>query len=200
MTIGIIGNETEYLKLVSLITKKEINSTKHFNSVSDISENLDVIFDFSYINTNQHISSLKMLNSITFVNDVENVDVPFSRFNGWYGMYEKGLELVLINSEQKSVLENIGLPYFESLNEIGLISARVVSMLINEAYIALDENVSTKDEIDIAMQLGTNYPLGPFAWGEKIGLQKVLDLLTILCKNDATYTPSNALINELNNN
>ena len=44
----------------------------------------------------------------------------------------------------------------------GFISARVVSMIINEAYFALEEEVSSKEEIDTAMKLGTNYPYGPF--------------------------------------
>jgi 3-hydroxyacyl-CoA dehydrogenase len=45
-------------------------------------------------------------------------------------------------------------------------------MIINEAYFALEDNVSTKAETDIAMKLGTNYPYGPFEWGQLIGLKK----------------------------
>ena len=56
----------------------------------------------------------------------------------------------------------------------GFISPRIVSMIINEAYFTLEENVSTKEEIDIAMKLGTNYPYGPFEWSKKIGLKKLL--------------------------
>ena len=55
----------------------------------------------------------------------------------------------------------------------GFISSRIVSMIINEAYFALEENVSTKEEIDIAMKLGTNYPYGPFEWSKKIGLKNI---------------------------
>ncbi len=45
-----------------------------------------------------------------------------------------------------------------------------MAMIINEAWHALAEEVSTKNEIDTAMKLGTNYPYGPFEWAEKIGL------------------------------
>ena len=45
-------------------------------------------------------------------------------------------------------------------------------MIINEAFLALQEGVSTKEEINTAMKLGTNYPLGPFEWVEKIGPYK----------------------------
>jgi 3-hydroxybutyryl-CoA dehydrogenase len=57
------------------------------------------------------------------------------------------------------------------------IVARVLSAIINEAYFALGEGVATAEDIDTAMRLGTNYPSGPFAWGDKIGLDLVLDTL-----------------------
>ena len=78
----------------------------------------------------------------------------------------------------------------------GFISARVVSMVINEAYFALDEKVSTKEEIDIAMKLGTNYPYGPFEWAGVIGLKKVYDLLSKLAETEPRYTPSPLLQKE----
>ena len=40
-------------------------------------------------------------------------------------------------------------------------------------FLQLGENVSTRDEIDTAMKLGTNYPFGPFEWAEKIGLKNI---------------------------
>ena len=78
----------------------------------------------------------------------------------------------------------------------GFISPRVVSMIINEAYFTLEENVSTKEEIDVAMKLGTNYPYGPFEWGEKIGLQKVYELLALLSNNNTRYEPAALLKKE----
>ena len=50
-------------------------------------------------------------------------------------------------------------------------------MIINEAFIALREGVSTKEEINTAMKLGTNYPYGPFEWAGKIGIERVNALL-----------------------
>jgi 3-hydroxybutyryl-CoA dehydrogenase len=79
----------------------------------------------------------------------------------------------------------------------GMISARVVAGIINEAWYTWEENVSTKEEIDIAMRLGTNYPLGPFEWGERIGLGQIARLLSSLSKQDARYTPSKALWDQM---
>jgi 3-hydroxybutyryl-CoA dehydrogenase len=73
---------------------------------------------------------------------------------------------------------------------IGLIAPRVISMIINEAYFALEEQVSTKEEIDIAMKLGTNYPYGPFEWCDKIGANNIYELLLQISDNDSSYTPS----------
>lgn len=60
----------------------------------------------------------------------------------------------------------------------GLVRARVVCCLINEAITALMEGVATAEDIDKAMKLGTNYPLGPLEWADKIGLDTVLGVMT----------------------
>ena len=78
-------------------------------------------------------------------------------------------------------------------DEPGFITARVVCMIINEAYMALEESVSTKEEINTAMKLGTNYPYGPFEWAEKIGVQNVARLLQKLSEKQARYKPAGLL-------
>lgn len=59
----------------------------------------------------------------------------------------------------------------------GLTRARIVCAIINEAFSALQEQVASPREIDLAMKLGTNYPRGPFEWGELIGLETVLGVM-----------------------
>ena len=63
-------------------------------------------------------------------------------------------------------------------------------MIINEAFYAKEENISTENEIDIAMKLGTNYPYGPFEWAREIGIKNIYDLLFSLSKNDGRYKPA----------
>lgn len=60
----------------------------------------------------------------------------------------------------------------------GLVRARVVCCLINEAVSALMEGVASAEDIDKAMQLGTNYPYGPLAWADHLGLDMVLGVMT----------------------
>ena len=47
--------------------------------------------------------------------------------------------------------------------------ARILTSVINEAQWAYHDGVADQEDIDIAMRAGVNYPLGPFAWGERIG-------------------------------
>jgi 3-hydroxybutyryl-CoA dehydrogenase len=77
------------------------------------------------------------------------------------------------------------------------VSARVISTIINEAFLTVEENVSVEKEIDTAMKLGTNYPYGPFEWGEKIGLDKVVSLLEVLEKEQNRYKPCPLLKNKI---
>ncbi|GAB3679443.1 3-hydroxyacyl-CoA dehydrogenase [Angustibacter aerolatus] len=57
--------------------------------------------------------------------------------------------------------------------------ARTVSMLVNEAADVVLRGEATADDVDTAMALGTGYPIGPLAWGDRIGtpVEDVLDSL-----------------------
>lgn len=55
----------------------------------------------------------------------------------------------------------------------GLVRARTVCCLINEASTALMEGVASATDIDVAMKLGTNYPYGPLQWADIIGVDNV---------------------------
>lgn len=74
----------------------------------------------------------------------------------------------------------------------GLIFPRILSLIINEAVRSLDEGVAQAEEIDTAMRLGTNYPLGPLRWADQIGLDEVLAVLEGLQQEtgDDRYRPA----------
>jgi 3-hydroxybutyryl-CoA dehydrogenase len=68
-------------------------------------------------------------------------------------------------------------------NEIGPseeVSLRVISCIVNEAFLALSEGVATAEDIDRAMKLGANYPKGPFEWVEEIGARSIVETLDSL--------------------
>src|SRR5262249_16378002 len=49
------------------------------------------------------------------------------------------------------------------------IFARILATIINEAAMLLDQGVASREDIDTAMRLGTNYPHGPVEWADRIG-------------------------------
>lgn len=59
----------------------------------------------------------------------------------------------------------------------GMIVMRTVCMLANEGADAVCQGVCTAEAIDTAMRGGVNYPLGPMAWAERIGIQRVVATL-----------------------
>lgn len=63
----------------------------------------------------------------------------------------------------------------EGLGQI--IVDRVVAMLINEAADALFWNIASKEDIDLAMTKGVNYPKGLLKWADEIGIENVLNRL-----------------------
>jgi 3-hydroxybutyryl-CoA dehydrogenase len=66
----------------------------------------------------------------------------------------------------------------------GMAVMRTVAMLANEALDAVNQGVCSAAAVDIAMQKGVNYPRGPLAWADAIGLQHVF---TVLANLSAAY-------------
>ena len=62
----------------------------------------------------------------------------------------------------------------------GLVAARTVAMLINEAADAVQQGVCTPDAADAAMKLGVNYPAGPFEWLDRWNPAEVRAVLDAL--------------------
>ena len=69
---------------------------------------------------------------------------------------------------------------------------RILSMLINEAADALFLNIATKEDIDLAMTKGVNYPKGLLLWADEIGINNVLNVLKDLQEEygEDRYRPS----------
>src|SRR5258706_14856106 len=91
------------------------------------------------------------------------------------------LETTILNKESNTTLEKtcsqLNTKYKTVEDRVGMVTPRIICMIINEAYFAIEENVASRDDIDLAMKLGTNYPFGPFEWCDKIGIRNVYELL-----------------------
>jgi 3-hydroxybutyryl-CoA dehydrogenase len=62
----------------------------------------------------------------------------------------------------------------------GLAVMRTVAMLANEALDAVNQGVCSARAVDIAMQKGVNYPRGPLAWADAVGLSHIAAVLANL--------------------
>lgn len=69
---------------------------------------------------------------------------------------------------------------------------RVLAMLMNEAADALYYGVATKEDIDLSMTKGVNYPKGLFKWADEIGIKKILGMMEKLYSEycEDRYRPS----------
>jgi 3-hydroxybutyryl-CoA dehydrogenase len=77
----------------------------------------------------------------------------------------------------------------------GMIVARTVARIVDLAHDAVAKGVATEEDIDTAMRLGVNYPLGPFEWSRRLGRSWACSLLDDLHQRDPSgrYAPSLAL-------
>jgi len=62
-------------------------------------------------------------------------------------------------------------------DRVGMVTPRVICQIINEACFTVQEGTATMQDVDLGMKLGTNYPQGPFAWANAIGVKRVYSLL-----------------------
>ncbi|MEV6179448.1 3-hydroxyacyl-CoA dehydrogenase [Streptomyces sp. NPDC052015] len=118
--------------------------------------------------------------------------------------YRKATRVALSASQDTSpqaLSEAIGL--FQALGKDvsvigdvpGMIVARTVARIVDLAYDAVAKGVATEEDVDTAMRLGVNYPLGPFEWSRRLGRNWACSLLDDLHERDPSgrYAPSLAL-------
>jgi len=207
MPIVVLANESLKAELLAQGTKENvhlewINEPRAFLHFQDADAYIDLLFK----NDVERIKTLQqLLPKPIFVNAVipvlTELSVGFIRFNGWNTFLSRPLvEAATINDSIKNNASEIFSLFNKKIEWTpdipGFISTRVIAMIINEAYFTLTEKVSTKEEIDIAMRLGTNYPYGPFEWAEKIGLKNIYELLNNMAKTNKRYEPSALLKKE----
>ena len=175
------------------------------NQVEDLDPHRDasLFIDLGFVMDKGRIGQLSRLlpapvviNSV--VHTLHEIGMPFIRINAWPGFLERSIqELVAPDQAMEKHLaalyEKLDWQYRFVPDIPGMISGRILAMIINEAYYTLQETISTRPEIDTAMKLGTNYPFGPFEWSERIGTTNIYHLLRILSEKDSRYTPAEAL-------
>lgn len=104
----------------------------------------------------------------------------------------KGLETdEEVFSQVKTVSEKMGKTFVSSNDVPGFIVNRVLMPMINEAVYAVYEGIASIEDIDAAMKLGTNQPMGPLTLADFIGLDTCLYIMEVLYDGlgDTKYRP-----------
>jgi len=197
MEIVVLADELQKQELAHGLSPRGvvwINNEEEFRRY----KNADAYIDLEFVNDANRIALLnKLLPKLVIINCVtdtlQKTNSSFVRINGWNTFLKSSIiEASSLNENVKQKTEEV-FSHFNKKIEwvddiVGFITPRVVSMIINEAFISLKEGVSTKEEIDTAMKLGTNYPYGPFEWAEKIGVDNLKKLLNKLSKEHNRYS------------
>jgi 3-hydroxybutyryl-CoA dehydrogenase len=100
------------------------------------------------------------------------------------------------HSAVEAITKKIGKAPVQVKNSPGFVVNRMLCPMINEAIFALGEGLATPAEIDEAMKLGCNHPIGPLALCDMIGLDVELAVLNVLYEGfkDSKYRPAPLLV------
>lgn len=195
MKILVIGTErdfSEFEKKFGASNELTFDSRYQFHSTFI---SFDVIFDFFVGDEPELFSNYQGHQGLTiFVNapKISLAELAYFQegelennlfgFNGLPTFIDRDiLEVSAISKDHheslKKTCQSIGTDFEIIDDRVGMVTPRIVSMIINEAFYTVQEGTATKEDIDLGMKLGTNYPHGPFEWSQQIGIHNVYELL-----------------------
>lgn len=195
MKILVIGEEYSFQECKAKLGEgHDYSWVGDHSDAEDFIEGQDLVFDF-IIDEDPHAFELYTDKAITvFLNTCNislsevahlagnNFQCTIFGFNGLPTFFHRSaLEVSCWNNKDephlKSICTQLGTDYLLVDDRVGLVTPRVIFMIINEAYYTVQEGTATREDIDLAMKLGTNYPYGPFEWCQRIGVNHVYETL-----------------------
>lgn len=195
MRILVIGTESHFAEFTAKFgTHHQYTHVAEHRYAEKSIDNQEIIFDFIideepdqfsiYANRKTPVFLNTTKISIAEILQMTNLDPACAVF-GFNGIptfiNRKILECSMWRASDRGKLDSIctelGTEVMVVDDRVGLVTPRVVAMIINEAYYTVQEGTATRNDIDMAMKLGTNYPYGPFEWTSLIGIQHVYEIL-----------------------
>jgi 3-hydroxybutyryl-CoA dehydrogenase len=153
----------------------------------------DIVFDFTVAKSSErsvyaHVPVVALFLDASLVKLADQMQrigepqYPVFGFCGLRSLVNRDILEVAVREKKdyerlKTVCQELGTDFRIVSDQAGMVTPRVICMIINEAYYTLEEGTATREDIDLAMKLGTNYPYGPFEWGERMRLDNVVRVL-----------------------
>jgi 3-hydroxybutyryl-CoA dehydrogenase len=188
MKIAVRGSENQFNELKARISSEhELFSFKNTQS-----DEFDLLFDLEFDQYPQRIEEYAEFEGKTLVLaavkvQLEAVIAEFSvqlkskliGFNALPTFIDRDLAELSFGDadENKELFASLGWDSRTVESRVGLVTPRIIFMIINEAYFTVQEGTANKKDIDLGMKLGTAYPKGPFQWCEEVGVHHVYETL-----------------------
>ncbi len=212
MNIAAIGPPKQVEELSSVLSSADCHFTVLENTKNISSSSFDIIFDLNFDDNPSSIndyagidskailclSAVKIQLQQAIPKNLQSQVIGINALPTFLG--RPVLEACTLNPAiDTSFVTLLGWKNINMVeSRIGMVSARIICMIINEAYFTLQEGTATREDIDKGMKLGTAYPYGPFEWCEKIGIENVYGILDAMASDthDERYKICNLLKTE----
>lgn len=198
MKILVVGSDRDFKEFEQKFGEQsELSHTYDYSFTSDPVKT-ELVFDFFVGDEPELFANYQGMEQITlFVNspkislaelsffNEETNNVNLFGFNGLPGFVDREvLEVSALFNHQydqiKEICRSLQTDFQLVEDRVGMVTARIICMIINEAFYTVQEGTANRADIDLGMKLGTNYPKGPFEWCDSIGIQNVYELLESL--------------------
>lgn len=192
MKLLVVGQPSEFAEFNEKFgNEHQITLSETLPSYELISAS-DIIFDFSLDQEPENFEVYAGMEGLNlFVNSPKislaemvyfqvEVKCNLFGFNGLPTFINRSiLEVSFLDNRPKleELCEALHTDYEIVEDRVGMVTPRVVCMIINEAFYTVQEGTASREDIDQGMKLGTNYPYGPFEWVKRMGINHVYEVL-----------------------
>jgi 3-hydroxybutyryl-CoA dehydrogenase len=147
MTFVVLANDAQWEILKNTnpsIEWKRVNDLSNFLAEKNATACFNLQDDSADVEYN-NLTAPVFINSVTKTLSAIKTNDHVLRINAWQGFLEKDIWEIagLVSSEVATIIKTLNKKYITVDDEPGFVSARIIAMIINEAYFAKGENVST---------------------------------------------------------
>jgi 3-hydroxybutyryl-CoA dehydrogenase len=194
MKIAALGTPEKLEELNSILSSVGLSYTRLESTKNIHTAGYDFVFDLNFDDCIAGIEDYLLLPTTTFILlsgvklQIEAV-LPQKLWqntvsiNAMHSLLSRpSIEFATLSTTfDASVFTNMGWKESNKVDSrLGMVSPRIICMIINEAFFTMQEGTAGREDIDKGMKLGTAYPYGPFEWCDMIGIKDVYETLNAL--------------------